>query len=227
VARDLAAAFEKQSGHKVRMSVASSGTLYAQIENGAPFDVFLSADVDYPRKLVSSGKGEPSGLQVYALGRLVLWSRTDMGIDCAREGQACLLDTRIRRIAIANPRHAPYGAAAIEVMQGFGWYERLQPKLVLGESLAQAMQFAESGAAEIAIVGLSMVLSPSLAGKGSYWLVPEEHHAPIEQAAVIVRSKGRDQGPARLFLKFLTSAEGTAILSRHGYTAPGQGARER
>jgi molybdate transport system substrate-binding protein len=219
-AEELASAFEGQTGHAVRMSVASSGTLYAQIANGAPFDLFLSADMDYPRKLISLGNAEPESLRVYALGRLVVWSRRDAGIDCAREEKDCLIAGEVRRVAIANPRHAPYGKASIEALREFGFYDRLQPKLVLGESLAQTLQFAESGAADVAIVSLSLALSPSAVKKGTYWLVPEGNHSPIEQGAVLLRTQGKDQRRARLFLDFLSSKEGTAVLVRHGYMMP-------
>src|SRR4029450_2519889 len=161
----IAARFEKNAGGKVTLTFGSSGNFFAQIQNGAPFDVYLSADVDYPKRLEDVGLAEPGSRYEYARGRLVLWARRDAGIDVSR-GLSILADSRVRRIAIANPDHAPYGRAAVAALRADGLYDRVRSKLVVGENISQAAQFAESGSADAGLIALSLALSPALKNAG-------------------------------------------------------------
>jgi molybdate transport system substrate-binding protein len=224
----LAPAFEKQTGIHVSVSLGSSGNFFAQIQNGAPFDVFLSADKSYPEKLLQAGQAEPDSLTPYARGRLVLWAAKSTGLHLpSRDGKtldgglAFLARPEIHRIAIANPAHAPYGRAAVAAMEHFKIYDQVKPKLVLGENISQAAQFAQSGSAEVGFLGLSGALSPALAAQGEYVLLPDESYPPIEQAAVVVAAS-RNKEQARRLLKFLMSAEGQAILKGLGFEAAKQ-----
>ncbi len=161
----LAEAFEKESGTKVSLTFGSSGNFFTQIRNGAPFDILMSADVDYPRQLERAGLAESDTLYQYAIGRIVLWTRKDTGIDL-REGLSVLGSAKVKRIAIANPDHAPYGRAAVAAMQRANVYDRAKPKLVVGENISQAAQFAASGNAEVGILALSLALAPGLKNIG-------------------------------------------------------------
>jgi molybdate transport system substrate-binding protein len=197
----------------------SSGNFYAQVCNGAPFDLFLSADVKYPDKLIEQGLGVRESRFIYAIGRVVLWVPHDSRIDIERKGLESVLEPSVRKIAIANPEHAPYGRAAEEAMNRAGVFEQATPKLVLGENVEQASQFVHSGAADLGILPLSMVLPAEMVAKGRYWVVPGEMHAPIEQAGVVL-TPARDRRAADQMRSFLISAEGRSILRRHGYGFP-------
>ena len=210
--------FEKDTGQHVRTTFGSSGNFFTQIENGAPFDVFLSADIDYPRRLERSGRAERGTLYEYATGRLVLWTRTDSGID-VRRGLTILADARVRRIAIANPDHAPYGRAAVAALRHEGVYERVRGKFVLGENISQAAQFAQSGSADVGIVALSLALSSVLKSSGTYFEIPEAWHPAIEQAAVVLASSGQ-KTLARQFIEYLKRPEGVRILRSYGFAVP-------
>jgi molybdate transport system substrate-binding protein len=210
--------FEKETGQHVRLTFGSSGNFVTQIENGAPFDVFLSADIDYPRRLERSGLAERATLYQYATGRLVLWTRTDSGID-VRRGFAILVDARVRRIAIANPEHAPYGRAAVAALRHEGLYERVQQKFVMGENISQAAQFAQSGSAAVGIVALSLALSPNLKSSGTYFDIPESWHPPIEQAAVVLASS-RQKALARQFVDYLKKPDIVRMLQSFGFAVP-------
>jgi len=214
----IVAQFEKDTGQHVRLTFGSSGNFFAQIENGAPFDVFLSADVDYPRRLERSGQAERGSLYEYATGRLVLWTRTDSGID-VRRGLTVLSDARVRRIAIANPEHAPYGRAAVAALRHEGLHERIRGKFVLGENISQAAQFAQSGSADVGIVALSLALSPALKSSGTYIDIPEAWYPPIEQAAVILASS-RHKALARRFIEYLKTPDGKRNLQSYGFAVP-------
>ena len=222
----LVPAFEKQTGIHVSVSLGSSGNFFAQIQNGAPFDVFLSADRSYPEKLVQAGQAEPNSLTPYARGLLVLWTAKSTGVRLPTKDGKTLeggLDflkggSEVRKIAIANPEHAPYGRAAVAALEHFKVYDQVKSKLVLGENISQTAQFAQSGNADVGFVGLSGALSASLAASGEYVLLPDDSYPPIEQAAVVVAaSKNKEQ--AQRFLKFLMSAEGQAILKDLGFEA--------
>jgi len=198
----IAAQFEKTTGQRVTLTFGSSGNFFTQIQNGAPFDVFLSADVDYPRRLEASGQTAPGTLVAYARGRLVLWTRRDSGVDI-RRGLAVLKDGNVRRVAVANPAHAPYGRAAVEALRHEGLDGPTKGKLVLGENISQAAQFAETGNADVGIIAWSLAMSPAMTRAGTYVEIPDSFHAPIEQAAVVLATS-RLQAAARQFVADLS-----------------------
>jgi molybdate transport system substrate-binding protein len=219
----IAEQFEKDTGRKVTVTFGSSGNFYAQIQNGAPFDLFLSADLDYPRRLENSGTGVSGSLVEYARGRLVLWTRRDSGIDLAA-GLKTLIDAKVRRIAVANPEHAPYGRAAVAAMQAEGVYTAVRGKLVMGENISQAAQFAESGSADVGIIALSLALTPTLKNSGSYVDVPDNAYPPIQQAAVVVATS-RQKDLARQFIETLKTPAIVRILQSFGFAPPLQAGR--
>ncbi len=219
--QELAARYEQQSGSKVSVTYGSSGNFHAQIGNGAPFDLFFSADIDYPRQLEAAGLAESGTLYEYAVGRLVLWVPADSPVDVAKRGWDALLDPAVRKIAIANPRHAPYGRAAVAALKSAGIYERVESKLVYGENISQAAQFVQSGNAQAALLAFSLAVSPPLASAGKYWEVPAAAHPPIVQGAMVLKSSPR-KALAKAFLEFVKSAEGRTILRRCGFTVPGE-----
>jgi molybdate transport system substrate-binding protein len=214
----IAAQFEKDTGQPVRLTLGSSGNFFAQIQNGAPFDVFLSADIDYPKRLEGSGQAERGSLYQYARGRLVLWTRRESGID-VRRGLVVLTDARVRRIAIANPEHAPYGRAAVAALRHERLYERVRGKFVFGENISQAAQFAESGSADVGVLALALALSPALKSSGTYVDIPESWYPPIEQAAVVLASS-RQKALARQFIDYLKRADTGRILQSYGFALP-------
>ncbi|WP_209332736.1 molybdate ABC transporter substrate-binding protein [Lunatimonas salinarum] len=206
----------KVTGVRIDPIYGSSGKLFEQISNGAPFDIFLSADVKYPQELVSAGHavGEP---YIYAVGRLVLWSksvRTDeLGMDALRS-------PTVKKVAIANPRHAPYGEKAVQTLKHYGIYETLSSKLVYGENISQAAQFVTSGAADIGLIALSLAKSPTMSRlQPRYFLVPEDSHQPLIQAGVITRY-GKDKEAARQFFDYLKGERAVAILQHFGFSKP-------
>jgi molybdate transport system substrate-binding protein len=214
----IASAFEKETGRKATLTFGSSGNFFTQIQNGAPFDVFLSADIDYPRQLERAGQAERGSLYEYAKGRLVLWTRTDSGVDL-RRGLGVLTDARILHIAIANPEHAPYGRAAVAALRHENLYERVRDRFVLGENISQAAQFAQSGNAEVGVLALSLALAPAMKSAGIYIEIPDAWHPPIEQAAVVVASS-RQKGLARQFIEYLKRPETVHILQSSGFALP-------
>ena len=214
----IAERFERETGQHVSLTFGSSGNFFSQIQNGAPFDVFFSADIAYPRQLDAAGLAEPNTLYQYAVGRIVLWSRKDSGIDL-RRGLQVLTDARIRRVAIANPEHAPYGRAAVSALQHEKIYEPVRQKFVLGENISQAAQFAQSGNAEAGIIALSLALTPALQSAGTYYEIPAAFHPPIAQAAVIVKASAKKDA-ARRFLTFLARSDMADLLQRSGFALP-------
>jgi molybdate transport system substrate-binding protein len=213
---ELAAQYEKQKGRKVDISYGSSGNFFAQIQNGAPFDMFFSADIEYPRKLEATRLAEPGTLYEYAVGRIVIWMPRESRADLANLGWKALLDPSVEKIAIANPEHAPYGRAAVSALRNTGIYEQVRAKLVYGENIAQAAQFVASGNAQAGILALSLAVSPPMR-EGKRWEIPSTMYAPIEQAAVILKS-AKDKEGARDFLAFLKSGAGQRILESYGFT---------
>ncbi len=213
---DLSAQYEKQTGAKLAITYGSSGNFFAQIQNGAPFDLFFSADLDYPKKLIQAGFANSDSLQTYAAGRLALWLPPDSPLDPAA-GLKVLLDPRIQKIAIANPEHAPYGRAAVAALRNAGLYDQLKPKLVYGENISQAAQFAQSGSAQAGLIALSLALSPAMK-TGKRWNVPPDRYPSIEQAVVILKSSPNKQA-AVSFLTFLKSPQARATFERYGYAA--------
>ncbi len=217
---DLAKAFTAERPDIVlRPTFGASGTFYAQIENRAPFDVFLSADSDYPRRLREKGLVLDSEFQ-YAQGRLGLWLSRSLGLTAEAEGLAVLRDARIRHVAIANPQHAPYGRAAEAALRSAGLYDAVKEKLVLGENVAQAAHFARSGAADAALVSLSLAGSPAMREEGQSSEVPPGTYPALDQAGVLL-SWAQDADAARAFRDFLRGPKGREILSRHGLSPPG------
>ena len=209
-AKAIAAAFEKKTGHKAVMSFGPSGAFYAQIQQGAPFEVFLSADAERPTRLESQGLGVAKTRFVYAYGALVLWSARPGLIDT--KGQV-LKAGAFDHIAIADPASAPYGTAAIEVMKKLGVYGALAPKVVKGASIAQAYTFVDTGAAELGFVALSQVRNRP---GGSRWIVPKSLYSPIDQQAILLKSGANDPA-ARAYLAFLKTPQARAIITSHGY----------
>jgi len=216
--KELVAEYEKASGNQVKLTLGSSGNFYTQIHNGAPFDLYFSADIAYPKKLEESGLTVPGSLYRYAVGRIVLWAGNDSRIDVTR-GFEVLREPSVKKIAIANPKHAPYGRAAVSAMAYFKVSDQVKNKLILGENISQAAQFIESGACEIGVIALSLALAPAMKGKGTYWEVPAEAHPPLEQGAVILKSSTR-QKSAMQFLTFIKSPPGREILTRYGFVVP-------
>ena len=215
---DLAAQFEKRTGTKVNITYGSSGNFYSQLQNGAPFDLFFSADIDYPRKLEASGLAEPGTLYEYAAGRIAIWMPADISVDVARQGWNALLDSAVQKVAIANPEHAPYGRAAVAALKKAGIYEQVRAKLVYGENISQAAQFVQSGNAQAGIVAMSLALSPGMKD-GKRWEIPAEMHPPINQAAIVLISAANKHG-ARAFLEFVKSESGRSSFLTYGFSLP-------
>lgn len=214
-AADLATCIDRlnaASGTGASATIGASGSFYAQIGNGAPYDVFLSADTAYPRALADAGLADPASLFVYAHGRLALWSAAP-GVP-VENGLRVLTDPAIRRIAIANPEVAPYGKAARAALQRAGLWEQVRDKLVYGENIAQTMQFVESGNAQVGLVS-----SAHLAGRRAGWLLPADAYPPIEQGAILTRH-GRANPQAAAYLRFLRSDKGRGQLADCGFTLP-------
>jgi molybdate transport system substrate-binding protein len=210
--------FEKETGRKVRVNFGSSGNFLLQIENGAPIDIFFSADVQYPKRLESEGLTQPGTLYHYAVGKLVLFVPAGSSLNLS-QGLRALQSPQVKRIALANPQHAPYGRAAVEALKREGLYDSLQTKFVMGENISQAAQFVQSGNADAGLIALSLALSPTMKSAGRFVEVPAADYAPLEQAAVILKSS-HDKATAALLLDFLRKPEIVSLLSQYGFTAP-------
>ncbi len=219
----VAAQFEKETGGKVSLTFGSSGNFFAQIQNGAPFDLFLSADSEYPRRLERAGLADGGGVVDYARGRIVLWTRRDSGIDLSR-GLLGLTDSKVRRIAIANPEHAPYGRAAIAALRAEGVYDSVRGKFVMGENISQTAQFTASGSADVGLIALSLALTPPLKRSGHYVDIPDALYPPIDQAAVVLAAS-RQKALARRFVDSLRTPEVARMLQSYGFGAPGANGR--
>jgi len=221
---DLTAQYEKQSGAKLAVTYGSSGNFFAQIQNGAPFDLFFSADISYPHKLVTSQLADPDSLQVYAVGRLVLWVPPDSPLDPSA-GFKTLLDPRVQKIAIANPEHAPYGRAAVEALKNAGFYDQLQPKLVFGENISQAAQFVQSGSAQAGLLAFSLAVSPAL-NSGKRWGIPAKQYPPVEQAVILLKASP-NKAAAQAFLAFLKSPAARTTFEQYGFFLPPRPTEEK
>ena len=215
---EFAETFEKQSRTKVNVTYGSSGNFFSQMQNGAPFDLFFSADIEYPKKLEAAGLGEPGTLYEYAVGRIVIWAPADAKVDVTKHGWQTLLDASVKKIAIANPEHAPYGRAAVAALQKAGIYESVKSKLVYGENISQAAQFVQSGNAQAGIVAMSLAVSPAMQD-GKRWEIPAEMYPAIEQGAIVLKD-AKNKEAARAFLEFVKSAAGRAILAKYGFAFP-------
>lgn len=211
-ARELAAAFQARTGHQITLSFGSTGKLYAQIVNGAPFDAYLAADAARPEKALAEGLAVTGSRFTYARGKLALWS-LEPGL--VEQGQRYLAQARPERLAIANPATAPYGLAAQQVMENLGAWGRLQPSLVRGESIAQAFQFVATGNAEAGFVAVAQLRSWQ-GLTGSAWIVPESLYLPIEQQAVLL-VRGRNNPAATAWLAYLREPEAVALIENYGY----------
>jgi molybdate transport system substrate-binding protein len=211
---ELARRFKSSTGIEVEFSFGSSGNFSTQIRNGAPYDLFFSADIYYPRQLQSAGLVEPGTLYQYANGTIVLWAKMDSNVD-VKQGIPSLRSANVHKIAIANPEHAPYGRAAVAALQKNGIYAQIQSKLVLGENVSQAAQFVESGNAQLGIIPLSLAIT--MKSEGVYAEIPQADYPPIEQACVILKSS-HHKAAAQKFLQFLKSPEAKALLSRSGFS---------
>jgi molybdate transport system substrate-binding protein len=218
VFQEVSARFQKETGHTVGLTFGSSGNFFSQIQNGAPFDIFFSADVDYPAKLEAAGLVEPGTLSRYATGRIVLWVRRGSPIDI-NQGLRTLTDARVRKISIANPEHAPYGRAAVAALRHEKVYDKVRERFVLGENISQAAQFVESGNADIGILALSLVLAPPLKTEGLYSEIPASFYPAIDQAVVILKSS-KQKDVARQFVSFLKRPEIAEFMRSNGLTVP-------
>lgn len=214
--KKLAVSFEQETGHKLLLSFGASGKFYAQIKNGAPFQVFLSADQEKPAALEKEGFVVPDSSFTYALGALALWSRNlelnDKGADVLRSG-------KFNKLALANPRLAPYGVAAVEVLENLQLQETTQAKWVMGENIAQTWQFVSTGNADLGFVALSQIITEGKIKKGSAWIVPSPLYHPIKQDVVLLR-RGENNRAARELLDFLRGEKATQIIEAWGYTTP-------
>jgi len=219
---DCLAVFRKDNPDvEVKVSYGSSGNFCTQIANGAPFDLFLSADKKYPEALIAGGHAVADSLFPYALGRLVVWVPKDSPIDVAKLGIASLKDPAAKKVAIANPEHAPYGQAAVAAMKSLGVYDDVKAKFVLGDNISQTAQFVESGAADIGIIALSLAVAQVMAEKGKYWEVPLDSFPQMIQAGVVT-SKASSPSAAKKLADFLKSPEGKRILKQFGFLMPAE-----
>jgi molybdate transport system substrate-binding protein len=208
-ANEIAEAFKEKTGHEAILSFGSTGQLYTQITQAAPFEVFLAADDARPALAIEEGFAVPGSQFTYAIGTLVLWSQ-DPGLV---QGEQTLKNGDFTKIAIANPEAAPYGAAAVQAMQSLGVYDQLEPKIVQGNNISQTFQFVETGNAELGFIALAQV---ARSDEGSRWVVPEDLHDPIRQDAVLLET-GEDSEAARAFVEFLNGPEAVAIIEKFGY----------
>jgi molybdate transport system substrate-binding protein len=207
--KEIAAAFQKKTGHEAVLSFGSSGQFVTQITEDAPFEIFLSADDERPKKLVLQGLGVPGSEFTYAVGKLVLWSKQAGTV----KGEETLKDAKFSKLSICDPVAAPYGAAAVETMKSLKLYDALKPKFVEGANITQAYQFVETGNAEVGFVALSQLAGKS---EGSRWMVPQDLYKPITQGAVLLK-KGEKSPAATAFIDFLKGPEAKVIIEKYGY----------
>ena len=211
--------YTRKTGQTVKVSFGASGNLTNQIRNGAPFDVFFSADEQYPQQLISEGLAARETLYRYAVGRLVLWVPAESALDLSKLGMKALVESSVKKLSIANPATAPYGRAAEAALRHFGIYDQVSNRLVIGENVSQAAQFVESGNAQAGLIALSHALAPAMKDKGRYWTVPLDAYPTLNQAAVVL-SKSKRQDAARRFLDFLRTPEATSLLTSYGFSLP-------
>ena len=217
--KEVGDSYEKKTGVKIKLSFGASGALTQQIQNGAPFDLFFSADMDYPRQLIASGDADEASLYQYAVGKLVLWVPADSALDIEHRGMKVLLDPSVKKIAIANPQHAPYGRAAVSALKHAGVYDHVADRLVLGENVSQAAQFVESGNAQAGLVALAHAVAPGMRGKGKYWEVPADAYPPLAQGAIVL-SHSQHKKEAAEFLAYIKTKDAAEIFRKFGFTLP-------
>lgn len=213
--QEIASRFQRDTGKTVKVIYGSSGNFFQQIQNGAPFDMFFSANLDYPKKLEAAGLTEAGGYYPYAKGKIVLWVPNDSKIDL-KPGLKVLVNPDIKKIAIANPQHAPYGQAAVAAMQSEGVYEKVKDKFVLGENISQTTSFVVSGSVDVGVVALSLALSPNMKDKGRHVEIPKDEYPPIEQACVVL-SSSKNKQLAVQFLSYIKTADAAELLKRYGF----------
>jgi molybdate transport system substrate-binding protein len=217
---DVIAKFEEQHPEiDVQATYGSSGNFFAQLTNKAPFDIYLSADIEYPRKLSEQGLTLAGSEFPYAVGQIVVWVRNESSLDVGKLGIQSLLDPSVRKIAIANPKHAPYGRAAEAALKHLEVYDKVEKQLVLGENIAQTAQFVESGAADVGIIALSLAMAPAMKDKGRYWSVPLDAYPRLEQGGVIL-SWAKDAQATEALRTFVVGDEGRTILRQYGFILP-------
>lgn len=215
---EIVAGFQKgKPGNEVQVVYGSSGKFQTQIQQGAPYDLFFSADIAFPRELAKAGMAA-SDVRPYAIGRIVIWSADR---DATRMTLASLADPKIAKVAIANPKHAPYGKRAEEALRSAGLWDKVQPKLVFGENIAQAAQYVQSGTAQAGIIALSLAVNPELAKKGGYALIPENLHNPLEQGFVITKL-GANKPLAKQFAEYMEAKQARSIMTKYGFVLPNE-----
>jgi molybdate transport system substrate-binding protein len=217
--QDIGSRFQKETGKTVKLTYGSSGNFVAQLQNGAPFDMFFSANLDYPKKLEAEGLTEPGSYYEYATGKIVIWVPSDSTLDLSA-GLQSLLNPAIKKIAIANPQHAPYGQAAAAAMKKENLYDKIADKFVLGENISQTASFVVSGAADVGIVALSLALGPNMKDRGRYVEIPPSDYPAIQQACVILRSS-QNKVTAQELLKFLKEPAIQEVLRSYGFVVSG------
>lgn len=217
---DIVSTFKSDHpGVEVEVVYGSSGNFHTQIQQGAPYDLFFSADIGFPRELAKNGLAA-SEVKPYAIGRIVLWSAT---LDASKMTLQNLIDPKITKIAIANPKHAPYGKRAEEALRASGLWEKVEPKLVFGETIVQTTQFAQTGNAQVGIIALSLVTNPELAKKGGYWLIPDSLHEPLEQGYIITKH-GEASSLAKSFADYMSTVPVRTVMTKYGFVLPGEAA---
>jgi len=216
--QEITSRYHKETGKTINSTYGSSGNFFQQLQNGAPFDLFFSANLDYPKKLEAAGLTDPDSFYQYARGKIVLWVSNDSKLDVS-QGLKSVLDPSISKIAIANPQHAPYGQAAVAALKKQNLYDKVSDKFVLGENISQASSFVVSGAAEAGIIALSLALSPNLRQQGRFYEIPSTDYPPIEQACVILKSSNH-KNDARDFLNFLKKPANAEVLRSYGFDVP-------
>ncbi|EPG72582.1 molybdate ABC transporter, periplasmic molybdate-binding protein [Leptospira fainei serovar Hurstbridge str. BUT 6] len=215
---EIIASFKKSNpGNEVDVVYGSSGKFQAQIREGAPFDIYFSADINYPRELAKSGFAS-SEVIPYAIGRIVLWSANQ---DASKMTLNNLLDSKVVRIAIANPKHAPYGKRAEEALHSAGLWEKVESKLVFGENIAQTAQFVQTGNAQVGIIALSLAISPELAGKGGYFLIPDNLHQPLEQGFIVTKRASKNP-LAKKFAEYVMGEAVRTVMAKYGFALPSE-----
>ena len=201
----------------VEVVYGSSGKFQTQIQQGAPYDLYFSADITFPRELAKAGFAA-SEVKPYAVGRIVLWSAD---LDARKMTLASLADPKIAHIAIANPKHAPYGKRAVEALQAAGLWAKVEPKVVYGENIAHTAQLVQTGNAQVGIIALALAVNPELASKGGYWLVPDKLHQPLEQGYIITK-RAEGSALAKRFADYMGSKPARAVMTKYGFVLPGE-----
>ena len=215
---EIVATFKKaNAGNEVDVIYGSSGKFHTQIQQGAPYDLYFSADIGFPRELAKEGFAA-SEVKPYAFGRIVLWSAN---LDASKMTLESLLDPKIARVAIANPKHAPYGKRAEEALRAAGLWEKVEPKLVYGENIAHTAQFVQTGNAQVGVIALALAVNPELASKGGYWLIPDKLHAPLEQGYIITK-RAEGNALAKRFADYMGGKPARAVMTKYGFVLPGE-----